>query len=460
MLDRVLPLDVLGDIFVLAQWPSLARVSRAFYAASQSAGVRARYCLAEFGRARVLDGALGLPARRPQMVRPDVVLLLLRLGADPRADDQWVLRHACATAGPWTPIVRTLLRMRRMRRSRQRSDSDPAGGWRGIGGDVDGSDDVGTARALLVDVHDGDDLALRIAAGCGHTAVVHVLLDAGADVDALRGEPLALAAANAHVDTVRALLARGADAGTEHSRALRSAVLCGDSNADTVAALLDAGACIHAVDDSCLLAAAYAGDGSAPPPGPPPPDHSRASLLAYAVAGLPTPHMPMPAPGHVRRYACSRAPRPEATHVRLTRLLLEHGASVDACQGRPLAYACARGSTRTAAVLLAYGADPHARADEPMRDAAERGHSDILRLLLRAGADVHAKNGEALVSAARGGHAAAVRLLVTHGADVAGPPGASALYAAQRGRWAMLVLELRALRADPEDHQKMHMPQL
>ncbi|KAJ2441750.1 hypothetical protein GGF42_007192, partial [Coemansia sp. RSA 2424] len=287
MLDRVLPLDVLGQIFVLAQWPSLARVSRAFYAASQAAGVRARYCLAEFGRARVLDGALGLPARRPRMTRPDVVMLLLRLGADPRADDQWVLRHACATAGPWMPVVRALLRAHDYRAHSDRDDS--AEGWRGVTSSATPcSSRHAPEIGPMVDVHDGDDLALRIAAGRGHTAAVHALLDAGADADALRGEPLALAAANAHADTVRALLARGADARAEHSRALRAAVLCGDANADAVAALLDAGACVHAVGDSCLLAAAYAGDGAAPAPGPPPPEWSRAALLAYAAAGLPT----------------------------------------------------------------------------------------------------------------------------------------------------------------------------
>ncbi|KAJ2579997.1 hypothetical protein GGH95_002817 [Coemansia sp. RSA 1836] len=392
MLDRVLPLDVLGQIFVLAQWPSLARVSRAFHAASQAAGVRARYCLAEFGRARVLDGALGLPARRPRMTRPDVVLLLLRLGADPRADDQWVLRHACATAGPWMPVVRALLR--------------------------------------------------------AHDYRAHSDLDDSAE-GAYRGP-----AANAHADTVRALLARGADARAEHSRALRAAVLCGDANADAVAALLDAGACVHAVGDSCLLAAAYAGDGAAPAPGPPPPEWSRAALLAYAAAGLPTlPPIASIASAAAqaappRRYADPRrsAP-PPATHVRLMRLLLERGAAPDACEGRPLAYACARGSARTAAVLLAYGADPRARDDEPLRDAAERGHADVLRLLLRAGASVHAAGGNALANAARGGHAAAVRLLLAHGADVRGTPGSRALSAAARGGWAALVRELVALGA-------------
>ncbi|KAJ2489712.1 hypothetical protein IWW37_003769 [Coemansia sp. RSA 2050] len=443
MLDRVLPLDVLGMIFVLAQWPSLAQVSRAFYAASQSAGVRARYCLAEFGRARVLDGALGLPARRPRMTRPDVVLLLLRLGADPRADDQWVLRHACDRAGAWTPIVRTVLHMRHQGPRRMLADLDPASGWRGIG-----SADVTNPRPLLIDVHDGDDLALRIAAGRGHTAVVNILLDAGADIEALRGEPLALAAANAHADTLRALLGRGADAGAEHSRALRSAVLCGDANTVSVTVLLDAGASVHAVDDSCLLAASYAGDGSAPPPGTLPPDISRAALLAYATTDLPMPPpRPAPAAAFARRYA-RPTPLLPATHVRLVRLLIERGADPNTCQGRPLAYACARGSVRTAAVLLAYNADPCARDNEPLRDAAERGHVDIMRLLLRAGADVHAGNDASLVNAARGGHAAAVSLLLASGADASGPAGIRALCAAARGGWPELVLALISAGAD------------
>ncbi|KAJ2004303.1 hypothetical protein H4R26_002582 [Coemansia thaxteri] len=462
-----LPFDVLCDIFVWAQRPSLARLSRAFHAASRSAGVRARYCLVEFGRSRVLDSALGLPARRPRMARPDVVLLLLAMRADPRADDQWVLRHACARAGPWTPIVRTVLRMRR--RPSPLADHGPDHGldcWRGGGSAAApaapaAADD---GAAPLVDVHDGDDLALRIAAGCGHTAVVHELLDAGADISVLLGEPLVLAAANAHSDTVRVLLARGADASADHARALRSAVLPGDANADAVCALLDAGADVRAVDDSCLLAACWSGDGAAPPPAAPPAAASRAALLTFAAAGLPTGTQLRAAaaattaaatsalPRHAapRRYA-RHAPRAPASHVGLVRLLLERGADANARHGCPLAYACARGSLRTSAVLLAFGADPRARGDEPLRAAAERGHAAILRLLVTAGADVTADAGAALFSAARGGHAAAVRELLALGASVRGAAGASALRAAARGCWVQIVLELLAAGADADD---------
>ncbi|KAJ2133965.1 hypothetical protein J3F82_006863, partial [Coemansia sp. RSA 637] len=252
-----LPFDILCAVFVSAQWPSLAFVSRVFFAVSQSMAVRARFYIAEFGRKNVLDGRLGLPARRPHLVRQDIVLLLLNLGADPRADAQWVLRHAVAQA--WTPIVRKVLSMRRPGKS---SDGLAMDSWRGGSGDADRSSD----EPLLANVHDDDDMALRLAAGLGHLHVARLLLDARANIEASDGEPLALAASNGHIDMVRLLIAHGADARAAHSRALRRAVLAGDAAVECVRLLLDHGADARVMNDSCLLAACYKGDGEFPMP--------------------------------------------------------------------------------------------------------------------------------------------------------------------------------------------------
>lgn len=63
-------------------------------------------------------------------------------------------------------------------------------------------------EALLLsgaNVHVGDDLALRWAAGAGHSETVKVLLAAGADVHARDDYALRSAACNDHTETVRVL---------------------------------------------------------------------------------------------------------------------------------------------------------------------------------------------------------------------------------------------------------------
>ncbi|KAJ2774991.1 hypothetical protein IWQ56_000332 [Coemansia nantahalensis] len=476
-LDRAVPFDVLCVVFVWAQWPSLAFVSRAFLEVSRSMAVRARYCLAEFGRRRVLDGGVGLAGRRPHMVSQGTVLMLLNLGADPRADDQWILRHACAEG--WTPIVRKLLRMRRPPSPQPLSagGAAPLDGWRGSGsGNGNGGSD-GDGQ-LLIDVHDDDDVALRVAAGLGRTAVVRALVSAGANVEAANGEPLVLAAGNCHAAAVHELLAHGADARTDHSRALRAAVLTGDAALECVQILIGAGADPRAMNDSCLLAACYKGDGALPPParldvslGAPP---SRSQLVAHALAGLGeaalgTGAAETPCRHPLRRYrnAASSvnvdalAPpgaRP-VSHLGVTQLLLALGADACAQRGRPLVYAGSRGSERTAALLLAHGADVHAARDEPLREAAEHGHLGVVRLLLSAGADVSAEDQAPLQAAARGGHVHVVRELLAHGACVrstcdgsgGGGGGVLALRAAARGGWVAVVHELAGAGADLAD---------
>ncbi|KAJ1964590.1 hypothetical protein GGI12_001333 [Dipsacomyces acuminosporus] len=251
------PFEVLGMIFVFAQWPSVSLVSRRFYAVSKSKAVRAHYYLQEFGKHAVLDGKLGLAGRRPQLISQDLVLMLLNLGADPRADDQWIFRHACAKG--WTAVVLKILRMCLyqiptggivdgaivMRKvlgelqhiqpySNSASSSSsrdntigetpgdsPLENWRGAGHPVQTTVYDRPKGAPLIDVHAEDDEALRIAAGLGHTAVVRALVDSGADVNALNSEALVLAASNRHFETAKHLIASGSSVVAEHSRALR-----------------------------------------------------------------------------------------------------------------------------------------------------------------------------------------------------------------------------------------------
>ncbi|KAJ2080995.1 hypothetical protein H4R24_002664 [Coemansia sp. RSA 988] len=432
-LDRVLPFDILCNIFVFAQWPSLAHLSRGFYKASQSMAVRARYCLVEFGRRRVLDGKLGLVVRRPQMLSQATVLLLLNLGADPCTDDQWILRHACAQS--WTLIVRKLLSMRRVPAppAAVHEAASSLDHWRGAGV---AHASTPAAQALL-DVHADDDAALRIAARLGHCAVLRVLADAGAAVDAAGGEALALAASNCRLEAARVLLELGADVRASQSQALRAAVLTGDAALDVTQLLIAHGADVRVLDDSCLMAACYKGDGQVPP--------------------SPTPCV-SPAAAFPRRYrnagTCLAGLGDSArtvSHINTVRLLLAHGADANAQGGRCLVYACARGWVHTASALLAHGANLHVRDDEPLCEAAAHGHLRLLRLLLVHGADLHASCDAPLRCAARSGHVDVICELLAAGVDARAPGGVLALRAAARGGWVRAVTVLVAAGADSTD---------
>ncbi|KAJ1722555.1 hypothetical protein LPJ53_003052 [Coemansia erecta] len=446
-----LPFDIVCRVFVWAQRPALGLVSRAFYAASRAQGVRARFFLVEFGRRRVLDGGVGLPARRPRMVRADLVLLLLALGADARAGDQWVLRHACAQGAGWAAVLRRLLAARRPAEpaaaaaAAETPQQGALDGWRMLGAPPEQQQQRQQASlAPAVDVRLDGDAALRVAAAHGHAAAVRMLAAAGADVEAGGGEPLALACAAGHEACARALLGCGAAADADESRALRTAVLGGDANLACVRLLLDHGARVDAMDQCCVLAAAYRGDGSVEP---------RAPLLRYSQAAAAA------ASAGAGEPASRRSP-----HVELLRLLLARGADPNARGGRPLLFACMRSLPRAAAVLVEHGADVRVGGGsggggEALRLAAERGSLEVVHVLLRAGALAGAADGAAagaaLRGAARGGHVGVVEALLARGAE-GGLERAhvqAALVAAARGGWRGVVEALLAAgadRADPE----------
>ncbi|KAJ1821386.1 hypothetical protein LPJ56_003250 [Coemansia sp. RSA 2599] len=420
-----LPFDVLCQIFVWAQWPTLGLVSRVFRQVSQSMAVRARFFMVEFGRKYVLDSCVGLASRRPQAMRQDIVLLLLALGADPAVDDQWILRYACTHA--WTLVLHRLLTMRAPLNPWPAQDSSAhhaqmLDSWRG-GGGAGGRGSRLNLGPLLVDVHKDNEAALRAAAEAGQAEAVRILVAAGANVSVFENEPLVLAAAEGHLDAVRTLLDCGADASDDRSRALRTAVLRGDANIACVRLLLERGADAAAMNDNCLLAAVYRGDGTAVP------------AAARSVQ---------------RRYASRSAPA-TSSHVQLVKILLEHGANPNAHSGKPLVFACSRNSPCTAAILASHGADIHVNNEEPLRQASERGFLAIVQMLLRLGADVHVLSETPLQNAARGGHLGVVRALLAGGADAASEGGTRALVAAARGSWPLVVSELIAHGADSSD---------
>jgi len=113
-------------------------------------------------------------------------------------------------------------------------------------------------------------------------------------------------------------------------------------------------------------------------------------------------------------------------HVESSRVLLDHGANVNAQEDEgftPLLYASLWGHLRVAQLLLEHKAISNARNnddDTPLNMALRHGHLEIVRLLLEHGADVAARGEGGFTPyqiAIRDGHDDIAKLLLEHGAE-------------------------------------------
>jgi ankyrin repeat protein len=209
--------------------------------------------------------------------------------------------------------------------------------------------DVAGVRALLrekprmVDETDGRTLsALHYAASEGHTEVVRVLLDGGANarVSALGGmTPLFLAAAGGHAETTKLLVERGADTNARSPwNPLR--VAAGEGHLEVVRTLLSLGA--------------------------DPEGHNIPPLMAAASSG----------------------------HVAIMELLVKAGAKINRVTlddfSSALTVAAARGQVEAVEWLVSHGAnvnhdDMHGRT--ALMLAEENGHPTIVEMLRQHGAE-------------------------------------------------------------------------
>lgn len=288
---------------------------------------------------------------------------------------------------------------------------------------------------------------LHFAVREGHYEVVHVLLDAGADPDALGigGENLATVARDRGHEALASLLAsvrgRGARTvpadGPREDHPIHAAAASND--VDAVVRMLDADAHLVGRDDRkgatplhrAVRASAHAaiavlldrgadiharhGSGPGDPAGYAPVDFQPIDLALFGREG---------------------------GDLETARLLLAGGAAYD------LSIAAAFGDLARITIVLHQ--DP-ARVREarpwgkrPLSVAVDFGHDAIVRLLLERGADPtwpegpDASRGFALHSAARQGNRAMVELLLDHGAD----PSAH-VDSAGNATWAAKTPELR-----------------
>ncbi len=259
--------------------------------------------------------------------------------------------------------------------------------------------------------------ALQAAASGGYEQIVELLLDRGASLnfrDYNDTSALGAAAKGGYESIFRRLFEMGADQG-DYGSALRNAAAGGSR--DLIKLLLDAGA-----DVECL-----GGYGGRP-------------LVEAAYKG-----------------------RKEAVEI-----LLEYGADVNGAGrpwGTPLQGCSGMGHTNIAELLLLHGARPNdvgGLYGSALHAAAARGHLDLMTVLLRNGADINLQGirgdgyavGTPLRVAAEYGVEQSVMFLLQNGADINKPGGAdlhistplqTSIFTGRHPRLFKLLLEKGAL---------------
>jgi len=226
--------------------------------------------------------------------------------------------------------------------------------------------------------------ALHQAASAGHTDILKILLDAGADINARdRGlfsqgaDALYLASVSGHSDVVRELLSKGAKVDSTEDNGWTSLIKAAQlGNVAVARVLLDFKADVNI----------RAKDGTTP-------------ILVAAQQG----------------------------HTEIVKMLLEQGANVDTLtndRSTPLMQAAQQGHFDVVKLLLINGAKVNARRDDNVSAlylASYNGHTEIAGILMDSGADVNTKTNDnvtALYTASGRGNTEIVKALIQKGADI------------------------------------------
>ncbi|KAK4889604.1 hypothetical protein LTR27_011588 [Elasticomyces elasticus] len=273
-------------------------------------------------------------------------------------------------------------------------------------------------KGALVNAQSGPyGTALQGACWRGRESIVRLLLQHGAEVNILGGSldsALKASSLGGCTTLVQILLDYSADvnlrtAGTKSALA----EACGEGHREVACLLLEHGADIHAQDREDTTALH---------------DASRAGHVT-TVQLLLERGVNVNLTGRSRTSALVYASQAQSEEAALAvvRLLLDHGAYINAQSskyGTALCAASLSGHERIVRLLLEDGAYINAR-DRAYGDAFQaacyRGGETVVRLLLENGACVSIQGGyygNALCAASRGAHLRAVQLLLDSGADV------------------------------------------
>ncbi|KAL1929972.1 hypothetical protein VTP01DRAFT_1126 [Rhizomucor pusillus] len=346
-----LPVELLTQIFVYAQNPNLAVVSKSFWGLSQSSLVRSQYLFHRYGKI----ASLGERAMSSKIANIDVVDNLLRMGCNPRADGDWLYWKACENQDEelcaklldaMQPSKRTLghfLNVAAMKGSTNIIDL--------------------IVNSYNADIHqpNGEDRVLMLACAENQVDVVrHLMEKYGCDIHRNRERHLRRACLHGHVELVELLLP-GADVSMFNDAALQNAAHKG--HWQIVDRLLEAGANPQANRNAPLKYAIS--------------NNNLSSVISLLRAGA-DPRCQQDWP---LRHAC----RNDAAEI--VRILLAHHADPDALNGMPLREALRAGNYDIARQLLEHGADPNSTgALRGLSDAIRDKNAAIIGLMLQHGA--------------------------------------------------------------------------
>ena len=305
------------------------------------------------------------------------------------------------------------------RRRQQQQQQQPQGPWYDLHqAAIDGS--VQRVIALLargsLDVNQGTrdgKTALMCAAGLGHSSIVRILLNKGADASIADDNgitALLLSAANGHVAATTILAEAGADLQDSDSGGYTPLHMAAqDGHLGVMAALLKAGAEANATTSTGFTPLHMAAQNG----------HLEV-MAALLKAGV----------------------DPQAT--------TSHGAT-------PLHLAAQEGRSKVSKALIEAGVDIQATDSNgftPLHLASTKGRLEVVTVLRTAGADLHAitsAGSTPLYVAAQGGHPVVVRALIDAGVNPNAclPSGSTPLFCAAAGGHVGVVRELLRAKAKP-----------
>ncbi|WYZ36805.1 hypothetical protein EsH8_II_000311 [Colletotrichum jinshuiense] len=255
--------------------------------------------------------------------------------------------------------------------------------------------------------------ALDIAADHGNTALLEVLLNAGADTaiaNDIGWTPVHSASVMGHLETARLLLNNEADITIADEKGFTPLALASAmGHVDVVKLLLDNGADMRAANNVGLKPLSLASAMG---------HVETARLLLDNGADVVTVDKNEPDPLLLAS---------TMGHVETIRLLLDNGADITAANNgfTPLLLASADGKVEVVKLLLDKGADITVANNEGFTSlllAVAKGQVEVVKLLLDNGADITVSNNEGLTPlllAAAEGRVEVVKLLLDNGADIA-----------------------------------------
>ena len=311
---------------------------------------------------------------------------------------------------------------------------------------------------------------LHAASAGGHTRIVQILLEKGAEMNTENGEygtALEAASAEGHIEIVQILLEKGAEVNVVRERGFYSTALeaaSGEGHIEIVQILLEKGAEVNVVREGVFYNTAL----------------GQASAGGYTeiVQILLEKGAEVNAEGG-GRYGTALGQASREGHTEIVQILLEKGAEVNAegggRYGTALGQASREGHTEIVQILLEKGAEVNAEGGRKygtaLRAASAEGHTEIVQILLEKGAEVNKESGNryygtALGAASAEGHTEIVQILLEKGGDVSAKGNyfikykqhyGTALEAASRGghpEIVQILLEKEAKRAESTEEEE------